>query len=86
MKVRPLAGKPTPPPMLANIPKLVMAYYADVPDFSVPAQRVGFGTSGHRSSALGCSFNEWCMLAITQAICEHRKSKSINGPLFIGST
>ena len=70
--------------MLANIPKLVSAYHAEVPDFSVPAQRVSFGTSGHRGSALETSFNEWHVLAISQAICLYRRKQGINGPLFLG--
>ena len=64
--------------------KLVAAYYSDVPDPTVPAQRVAFGTSGHRGSALDRSFNEWHVLAITQAICHYRKAKGIDGPLFLG--
>ena len=70
--------------MLANIPKLVSAYHTEVPDFSVPAQRVSFGTSGHRGSALETSFNEWHVLAISQAICLYRRKQGINGPLFLG--
>ena len=84
MKVNPLAGKPAPPAMLANIPKLVTAYYAEVPDFSVPTQRVAFGTSGHRGSAFEKAFNEWHILAISQAICLYRKEQRIDGPLFPG--
>ncbi len=70
--------------MLANIPKLVTAYYTDRPDFSVPTQRVAFGTSGHRGSSLENSFNEWHVLAISQAICDYRKRQNIGGPLFLG--
>ncbi len=84
MNVSPLAGKPAPPAMLANVPKLVSAYHTEVPDFSVPAQRVSFGTSGHRGSALETSFNEWHVLAISQAICLYRRKQGINGPLFLG--
>ena len=84
MKVNPLAGKPAPSAMLANIPKLVAAYYTGMPDFSVPTKRVAFGTSGHRGSALEKTFNEWHVLAIGQAICQYRKRQSINGPLFLG--
>jgi len=84
MEVNPLAGKPAPPAMLANIPKLVTAYYTDMPDFSVPTQRVAFGTSGHRGSAFENAFNEWHILAITQAICLYRKQQHIDGPLFLG--
>jgi phosphoglucomutase len=84
MKVNPLAGKPAPPAMLADVPQLVTAYYNDRPDFSVPAQRVVFGTSGHRGSSLEKSFNEWHVLAISQAICQYRKQQGIDGPLFLG--
>ena len=70
--------------MLVNVPKLVTAYYTQVPDWSVPAQRVAFGSSGHRGSALEASFNEWHVLAITQSICRYRKQQNIDGPLFLG--
>jgi phosphoglucomutase len=84
MKISPLAGKPAPPEILVNVPKLVTAYYTGVPDPKVPAQRVAFGTSGHRGSSFNLAFNEWHILAITQAICLYRKSKNIVGPLFLG--
>ncbi len=84
MNISPLAGKPAPPAMLVNVPRLVTAYYTDVPDPSIPAQRVVFGTSGHRGSAFDRSFNEWHVLAITQAICRYRAGRGINGPLFLG--
>jgi phosphoglucomutase len=84
MKVNPLAGKPADPASLVNVPNLVTAYYADTPDASVPEQRVAFGTSGHRGSAFEKSFNEWHILAISQAICLYRKRKKIDGPLFLG--
>jgi phosphoglucomutase len=84
MKVSPLAGKLPEPGMLVNVPKLITAYYTDVPDPSIPAQRVAFGTSGHRGSALQRAFNEWHILAITQAICLYRKLQHIDGPLFLG--
>jgi phosphoglucomutase len=84
MKVSPLAGKLAEPRMLVNVPKLITAYYTDVPDPSIPAQRVAFGTSGHRGSALQRAFNEWHILAITQAICLYRKLQHIDGPLFLG--
>ena len=84
MKVSPLAGKPPEPGMLVNVPRLVTAYYTEVPDPSVPAQRVAFGTSGHRGSALQKAFNEWHILAITQAICQYRKVQHTDGPLFLG--
>lgn len=70
--------------MLVNVPKLITAYYTDVPDPSIPAQRVAFGTSGHRGSALQKAFNEWHILAITQAICLYRKLQHTDGPLFLG--
>jgi phosphoglucomutase len=84
MTVSPLAGKPAPESILANIPRLVTSYYALTPDPAVPAQRVAFGTSGHRGTSLECSFNENHIVAITQAICIHRREQGIDGPLFIG--
>ena len=83
-KVSPLAGKPATLAMLVDVPRLVTAYYTEVPDASVPAQRVTFGTSGHRGSAFKITFNEWHVLAISQAICDYRKRQSIGGPLFLG--
>ena len=70
--------------MLVNVPRLVTAYYTEAPDPSVPEQRVAFGTSGHRGSAFERAFNEWHILAISQAICLHREQKKIDGPLFLG--
>jgi phosphoglucomutase len=84
MAISPLAGKPADPALLINVPRLVTAYYTGRPDPSVPAQRVVFGTSGHRGSALDNAFNEAHILAITQAICLYRKQQSIDGPLYIG--
>ena len=84
VNVSPLAGKPATPAMLVNVPRLVTAYYTDVPDPSVPEQRVAFGTSGHRGSAFERTFNEWHVLAISQAICDYRKRQGIGGPLFLG--
>ena len=84
MKISPLAGKPAPESILANIPRLVTEYYALEPDPSVATQRVAFGTSGHRGTPAQCSFNEEHILAITQAICIHRRERGIDGPLFIG--
>ena len=84
MSVHELAGKPAPRSILANIPRLISAYYTHKPDVSDPAQRVAFGTSGHRGSSLRNSFNEGHILAISRAICEYRKSKQITGPLFMG--
>jgi phosphoglucomutase len=83
-KVNPLAGKIVEPSMLANIPRLVTAYFAGKPDPSLQAQRVAFGTSGHRGSAFNNAFNEAHILAISQAVCDHRKSRGITGPLFVG--
>ena len=84
MNISPLAGKLAPHAMLVNVPRLVTSYYTDMPDPSIPAQRVAFGTSGHRGSAFERSFNEWHVLAITQAICRYRKQQGIDGPLFLG--
>jgi phosphoglucomutase len=82
--ISPLAGKPAPRSSLVDIPKLVSAYYSNMPDPAVPAQRVAFGTSGHRGNAFDSSFNERHVLAITQAICDYRASQGVDGPLFIG--
>jgi phosphoglucomutase len=82
--VHELAGKPAPTSLLVNIPRLITAYYAYQPDISDPTQRVAFGTSGHRGSSLKKNFNENHILAVSQAICDHRKLKKITGPLFIG--
>jgi len=82
--ISPLAGKPVPRSSLVDIPKLVSAYYSVLPDPAEPGQRVAFGTSGHRGNAFDGSFNERHVLAITQAICDHRSAEGIAGPLFIG--
>ena len=84
MSISPFAGKPADPGMLTDIPRLVTAYYAYRPDPAVSAQRVAFGTSGHRGSSLDCAFNEAHILAITQAICLYRQQQGIDGPLFMG--
>jgi phosphoglucomutase len=84
MKVSPYAGKPAEPAMLVNVPKLVTAYYAEVPDPKIAAQRVDFGTSGHRGCAFDKAFNERHILAISQAICLYRNQQKIDGPLFLG--
>jgi phosphoglucomutase len=84
MEISKLAGKPADPSLLVNVPRLVTAYYTGRPDPSVAAQRVAFGTSGHRGSALDNAFNEAHILAITQAICLYRKQHNIDGPLYIG--
>jgi len=78
------AGKPAPVASLVNVPRLLAAYVGERPDPSVPSERVSFGTSGHRGSSLERSFNEWHVLAISQAICEYRLNRGIDGPLFIG--
>src|SRR5471030_2541551 len=83
-QIDPLAGKPAPRSSLVDIPRLVSAYYTGIPDPAEPAQRVAFGTSGHRGNAFESSFNERHVLAITQAICDYRAAKGIDGPLFIG--
>src|SRR5665811_1328591 len=83
-KTNPLAGKPAPPSLLVNVPRLVAAYYCNMPDPSIPSQRVSFGTSGHRGSASNCTFNEAHVLAIAQAICLYRQRGGIDGPLFVG--
>jgi phosphoglucomutase len=82
--INPAAGKPVAPDQLANIPRLVTAYFASKPDAADPAQRVSFGTSGHRGSSLKNSFNEDHILATTQAICDYRRQAGLTGPLFVG--
>ena len=84
MSLSPAAGKPADPSILVNVPKLITNYYELRPDPSDPQQRVVFGTSGHRGSANDAAFNEWHILAITQAICDYRKLQKIDGPLFLG--
>ena len=84
MTISPLAGQPAPASMLVNVSRLVSAYYAEHPDVAVAAERVAFGTSGHRGSAFARTFNEAHILAITQAICNHRATHGITGPLFLG--
>jgi phosphoglucomutase len=83
-RVHPLAGKPAPASALTDIPRLVTAYYTERPDPSVASQRVAFGTSGHRGCSFDASFNEYHVLAISQAICEYRKAQGVDGPLFMG--
>jgi phosphoglucomutase len=84
MTISPRAGQPAPAAMLVNVPELVSAYYAEHPDVAVAAERVAFGTSGHRGSAFARTFNEAHILAITQAICNYRASHRMTGPLFLG--
>jgi len=83
-QVSPLAGTPAPKSILVDVPKLLAAYADLKPDPGVPTQRVVFGTSGHRGSSFEHSFNEWHILAISQAICDYRKGHGIDGPLFMG--
>lgn len=82
--VSPLAGKPAPKELLVDLNRLVRDYYERAPDSNDPAQRVSFGTSGHRGSSLSGTFTEAHILAITQAICEYRLSRGITGPLYVG--
>jgi phosphoglucomutase len=84
MSISPLAGKLADPSTLADIPRLITAYYVERPDPAVKEQLVTFGTSGHHGSSIQRTFNEWHILAISQAICAHRKAEGIDGPLFIG--
>ena len=84
MALHPLAGKPAPQEMLVNIPKLVADYYTRKPDPENPAQKVSFGTSGHRGTSSCNGFTEDHILAIAQAICEYREAEGISGPLFLG--
>jgi len=84
MKISPLAGKPAEQNILVNVPRLVTAYYTGNPDPSVTAEKVSFGTSGHRGSSFKNSFNENHILAITQAICLYRKEQKTEGPLYLG--
>ena len=84
MPIHERAGTPALPGDLVDVPRLITAYYAERPDPGVATQRVAFGTSGHRGSSFDRSFNEWHILAITQAICQYRQSQGIDGPLFLG--
>jgi phosphoglucomutase len=84
MALHPLAGQPAPRDQRINLPRLVAAYYTNPPDPANPAQRVAFGTSGHRGSSLHGSFNEDHVLAICQAICAYRQANGITGPLYLG--
>ena len=84
MPLHPLAGKPAPESILCNIPRLVSNYYSLTPDAGEAGHRVAFGTSGHRGSSDKHSFNEWHILAISQAVSEYRASQGIDGPLFLG--
>jgi phosphoglucomutase len=83
-KIHPRAGQLANAADLVDVPKLITAYYENRPDPHTPEQRVAFGTSGHRGSSFDSSFNEWHILAITQAICLYRRQQKIDGPLFLG--
>src|ERR1700685_4532532 len=82
--INPRAGQLAKASDLVDVPKLITAYYEDRPDPQVPEQRVVFGASGHRGSSFDRAFNEWHILAITQAICLYRQQQKIDGPLFLG--
>ncbi|MBO6935126.1 MAG: alpha-D-glucose phosphate-specific phosphoglucomutase [Deltaproteobacteria bacterium] len=82
--VHPLAGKPAPRESWIDVPALIASYYTIQPDSRERGQRVKFGTSGHRGSAPKASFNEAHLLAVAQAVCDHRKARGIDGPLFVG--
>lgn len=84
MSINPLAGKPAPRELLVNIPRLISAYYTELPDPANPAQQVSFGTSGHRGSSLKGTFTDSHIAAICQAIVEYRAHAGITGPLFLG--
>jgi len=84
MKIDARAGQLAAASDLVDVPKLLTAYYEDRPDPHIPAQRVVFGTSGHRGSSFDRAFNEWHILAIAQAICLYRRRQKIDGPLFLG--
>lgn len=82
--MHPLAGRPAPRSFLVSVPRLVTAYFTGIPDVAQTAQRVAFGTSGHRGNAFDNSFNEAHIAAVTQAVCDHRRDKGIDGPLYLG--
>src|SRR5438128_2804606 len=84
MAISPLAGKPAPKEMLVDLSRLEREYFERRPDLDDPAQRVSFGTSGHRGSPFHGSFTEAHILAITQAICDYRRAHATDGPLFMG--
>ncbi|MHB1863661.1 MAG: phosphoglucomutase (alpha-D-glucose-1,6-bisphosphate-dependent) [Gemmatimonadaceae bacterium] len=84
MKINPLAGHEPPASMLLDVSRLITAYYTEIPDATVPAERVVFGTSGHRGTAFDRTFNEWHVLAISEAICRYRRWRAIDGPLYLG--
>jgi phosphoglucomutase len=83
-RISSLAGEPAPPQLLVNVSRLITAYYTHRPDAAIAEQKVAFGTSGHRGCPFQNSFNEWHVLAISQAICEYRQQQGTDGPLFLG--
>lgn len=83
-RISPLVGKTLDPSQLVDVSRLIAAYFSGVPNPAIAAQRVAFGTSGHRGSSFDTTFNEAHVLAISQAICQHRRSAGINSPLFVG--
>ncbi|MGO4393139.1 phosphoglucomutase (alpha-D-glucose-1,6-bisphosphate-dependent) [Variovorax sp. M-6] len=83
-RISPLAGQPAPHDSLVDIDALLTAYRTERPDPTVAAERVAFGTSGHRGCAFDRSFNEWHVLTVSQAICDHRRAQGIDGPLYLG--
>ena len=84
MAIHPLAGSSAPPSVLVDVLMLIAAYFSEKPDASVRGQQVAFGTSGHRGSSFKRSFNEWHVLAITQALCEYRLAQGTIGPMYLG--
>src|SRR5215467_13204806 len=84
MAISPLAGKPAPKDLLADVARLEREYHERRPDVSDPTQRVAFGTSGHRGTSLDGTFTEAHVLAITQAVCDYRRARGIDGPLLLG--
>lgn len=80
----PIPGSTVPSDQLADIAKLVTAYYTHEPDYTLPEQRIAFGTSGHRGSSFNHTFNENHVLVMTQAICDYKNAHGLNGPLFLG--
>jgi len=84
MAINHFAGQPAPASVLVDVSTLIAAYFSEKPVTAVREQRVAFGTSGHRGSSFKRSFNEWHILAITQAVCEYRASQGIVGPLYLG--
>ncbi len=84
MSTHPLAGKPAPAEVLIDVKKLEKAYFENKPDFAEPAQRVIFGTSGHRGTSTNGTFTEAHILAITQAVCDYRKAQGTDGPVLFG--